>query len=83
MTLLYPKAGLDHRAVIIHSQCKSVCPVSVEGVSPWHPSLCLEIIHVISAVIVGTNNNILTIVVCTQKAAVRGKVVDGGWSFVF
>ena len=75
MTMLHPKAGPDHRAVIIRSQCKSV--------SPWHPSLCPEIIHVVSAIIVATNNNILTIVVWTQKAAVRGKVIDGGWSFVF
>lgn len=78
-----PQIAPEYRAVIICSWCRSVCPVSVQGISPWHPGLCLEIIPVISAIIVGTNNNILTIVVCTPKAAVRGKVVDGGWSFVF
>lgn len=55
----------------------------MQGISPWHPSLCLEIIRVISVIVVGINNNILTIIVWIPKAAVRGKVVDGGWSFVF
>lgn len=64
--------------LIICSRCKSVCPVPMQGLSPWHPGLCLEIICVISAIIVGTNNNIPTSIVWTQNAAVRGKVVDGG-----
>lgn len=49
----------------------------MQDISPWHPSLCLEIICVISAVIADTNNNILTILIWIHKAAVRGKVVNG------
>lgn len=81
--MLYPKVGPDHGAVISCSRCKSVCSVYVQGISPLHTSLCPEIIRVISAIIVGTNSDILTIVVWTQKAAVRGKIVDGEWSFGF
>lgn len=56
--MLYPKAGPDHSSNYLLSVCL---------VSPWHPSLCVEIIFIVSSITVGTDNNILTFIAWTQK----------------